>query len=182
MDGAYDPRMDMPRSLARRRLLTAFALASLPMAGQAGLVDWYNGVKVGSTLPDHDAEYVNRPPTGARLTLVDFWATWCAPCRAEIPRLNALYANLKPKGFEIVGLTEESPEVASAFLKRVPMEYPAGAGGKAPLQKALGVKALPYALLVDRSRKVLWRGQPSELDAAAIEGWLARAGEFGKGR
>lgn len=159
----------------RRSMLLSLGLLPVSGLGHAGAVDWYNGVKVGSTLPAYDAEFLNEPlGDGARITLVDFWATWCAPCRDEIPKLNRLYAQYRDKGLLIVGLTQEKPEIAAPFLKKVPMDYPSGAGGRQPLQKTMGIKALPYSILVDRANKIVWRGQPSELDSTSIEAWLQR--------
>ncbi len=139
-------------------------------------MDWYNGVRLGSKLPDHDAEFVGPPAAPAfKLLLVDFWATWCAPCREEFPHLNALHAGLADQGLSVIGLTQEPRAVAEAFLAKVRIDYPVGAGGQRPLQKSLGIKALPYALLVDRARTIVWRGQASSLSSDEVVRRLQRA-------
>lgn len=132
-------------------------------------MDWYNGVKLGAVLPAYETEFVGAAPSADwRLMLVDFWATWCAPCRDEFPHLNDLHQRFSAQGLAVVGFTQESRSVAEAFLPKVTMTYPVGAGGSKPLQKQLGIKALPYAVLVDRGNRILWRGQASTLGAAEV--------------
>lgn len=148
----------------------AFVLSTTALAAtgaSAGVMDWYNGVKVGARLPAYDTQFLGASPSpDARLTLIDFWATWCAPCREEFPHLNLLQQRLAPEGLAVIGLTQEPVQVASEFLKKVTIEYPVGAAGEQPLQKQLGIKALPYAVLVNRARVIVWRGQASSLTPA----------------
>ena len=159
----------------RNVLLASVSLAALSPA-KAGVMDWYNGVKLGTALPDFDAEYIGEaPPSERRLLLIDFWATWCAPCRDEFPHLNELHAQFASQGLVVVGLTQESTSIAQAFLPRVSIKYLVGAGGTKPLQKVLGIKALPYAILVDRKGVISWRGQASSLTAAEVSQRLKSA-------
>jgi thiol-disulfide isomerase/thioredoxin len=65
-------------------------------------------------LADHKGEVV----------LVNIWATWCAPCRAEMPRLDALYRARKPQGFIVFGLSDEVPALQRKFAQEVPVSYP----------------------------------------------------------
>lgn len=153
----------------REALLIA---TTLTVAGRAsaGVMDWYNGVKVGAALPVFDTEQLGAaPPSEWKLRLIDFWATWCAPCREEFPHLNELYARFGSQGLALIGLTQEPRSVAEAFLPKVSIAYPVGAGGTRPLQKQLGIKALPYAVLVDKGNKIVWRGQASSMSASELQ-------------
>ncbi len=153
----------------RRNQLQALFALSLPCASSAGVTDWLNGVTLGAVLPAYDADYLNAPPPAEfKLRLIDFWATWCAPCRDEFPHLNALHARFASEGLSVVGLTQESRDVVEAFLPKAGLTYPVGARGQQPLQPMLGIKALPYALLVDRKRVIVWRGQASSLTAEEV--------------
>ncbi len=155
--------------MQRRQLLALPALAPLTQAN-AGLVDWFNGVKVGKRLPSHDGQWFEQEPApGFKLQLVDFWATWCAPCVVAIPKLNDWHARFGPLGLAVLGCTMESAELVRAFQKRVPMHYAHWVGGAQPLQKQLGIKALPYALFADADGKVLWKGQPADIDDGLIK-------------
>ena len=153
----------------RRNTLLAPASASCSVPAAAGVMDWYNGVKLGAKMPDYDAEYLGIAPRSEfKLMLVDFWATWCAPCRDEFPHLNALHDTFSDQGLLVLGLTKESRAVAEAFLPKVQINYALGVGGQKPLQQALSIKALPYSLLADRQRTIVWRGQASTLSSEEV--------------
>jgi thiol-disulfide isomerase/thioredoxin len=160
-------------TLTRRQCLALAGASALPHIASAGVIDWYNGVKLGAKLPDFDAQYLNgNPAADSKLTFIDFWATWCAPCREQIPHINSMYAKYKDQGLSVIGLTLETVDVAMPFLKKVSFEYPVGAGGERPLQRALGIKALPYGLFVNSEAVVIWRGQPSDLTNDTVNGLL----------
>lgn len=161
----------------KKRLLTLFLLFASVGWATAGFVDLYNGVRVGSTLPAHDLQFISPEPAGtAKLTLVDFWATWCAPCRESIPQFNALHEKFGSRGVRIIGVSQESKEVVRPFLARFPMHYPHAVEGQMSLHKALGIKALPYAVFVDSAGTIVWRGQPSDIDEALVESLLKAHG------
>ncbi len=144
--------------------------------GAAGVMHWYNGVKVGAKLPAYDAEYLGEAPSAeSKFMLIDLWATWCAPCREEFPHLNTLHSQFSSRGLSVVGLSQEPKATAQAFLPKVDIKYKLGAAGAKPLQRQLGIKALPYAVLVNRPGIIVWRGQASSLSAADVERHLAGA-------
>ena len=160
----------------RRQYIQALLAVSLPATANAGVMDWWNGVKLGSVLPEFDTEYIGTaPPSEFKLLLIDFWATWCAPCREEFPHLNALHARFASEGLSVVGLTKEPRAVVEAFLPKVSLTYPVGAAGNRQLQQVLGIKALPYALLADRKRVIVWRGQASSLTEEEVSRRLRSA-------
>ncbi len=160
----------------RRTALIAATLAPLSGYSVAGIIDWFTGVTLGQSLPEFDADYLGAEPSREnKLLLIDFWATWCAPCRNEFPHLNDLHEAFSSRGLEVVGLTKESKAVVQAFLPKVDIRYKLGAGGAKQLQTALGIKALPYAVLVGKDNKVIWRGQSSGLSAAEVQGHLRLA-------
>ena len=157
----------------RRQALALAGCSPVVGKSQAGVMDWFNGVTLNAPLPEFDADYIGAsPPDERKLLLIDFWATWCAPCRAEFPHLNQLNSQFAQDGLVVVGLTQETKAVAEAFLPKVSIKYFVGAGGDPPLQKQLGIKALPYAVLVSREGKIVWRGQARGLSAAAVAQWL----------
>lgn len=159
----------MRKSLAACLL---FLLAVSP--ARAGLVDLVNGVSVGKQLPANEIRYLRgAPDPQARLTLIDFWATWCAPCRVSIPRLNALQQRYAAQGLAIVGATQESEADVLPFLDKVPIDYPIGLEGKPGLHELLKIRGMPYAILVDKTGKIVWRGQPDDITDSLIAGLLA---------
>ena len=160
----------------RRHAIAMTVAAPLSMSAGAGVMDWFNGARIGAKLPDFDTEYLGVVPEGTpRLMLIDFWATWCAPCREEFPHLNRLSSTFAAEGLVVIGLTQEPIQLAKDFLRKVDIQYPVGAAGNRPLQKLLAIKALPYAVLVDRQRVIIWRGQASSLNAEDLAARLRLA-------
>ncbi len=157
-----------------KKLILSLALAGSAVCASAGLVDWYNGVKLDARLPAHDLQFIGAAPTlEGKLVLMDFWATWCAPCRESFPKLNAWHASYAAKGLVIVGVSPETAEVVTPFLTRVPLQYAVAVEGKKSIQKAFGIKGLPYAFFVNKAGKIVWRGQPADITDQLIESLLA---------
>jgi thiol-disulfide isomerase/thioredoxin len=102
---------------------------------------------------------------------VDFWASWCVPCRLSMPALDAMYRKHGAAGFSVIGVNKDvSEEDAKRFLQRVKVSFPIVADEGDKLAKAFGVKAMPSGYLVDRKGVVrqVHRGFTSET-AAALE-------------
>ena len=91
------------------------------------------------------------------VVLVNFWATWCAPCRVEIPDLVELHEELGPEGFHVVGilLEEESPDLARSFHETASINYPNAMDNDGAVARAFGgVWSLPASFLIDREGTV----------------------------
>lgn len=167
----------MQRTLAA--LAAAIALCAATPS-HAGFVDLFNGVKVGTALPAHEIRQVAGPvpDAAAKLRLIDFWSTTCAPCRTSIPQLNALHDRYAARGLALIGVSEEAADKVLPFLEKLPMRYAVAveADPAAPtsLHKSLRIRALPYAIFVDRGGTIVWRGQPEQIDAALVEKLLER--------
>jgi len=110
-----------------------------------------------------------------KLTLVNFWASWCAPCREEMPIFEAMFRANKNRGFQIVGVTIDSPEKAQAMLDSMDISYPihyAEQTGMQIMETAGNPQGLlPYSLLLDEDGQVLEQilGRIHEND---INNWL----------
>ena len=74
--------------------------------------------------------------------------------------LNALYGKFKPRGLEAVGVTEDDEATVKAFEKDFPISYAVGHDRRGRLASALGVVALPHAVLADKDGQIVWEGHP----------------------
>ncbi len=96
-----------------------------------------------------------------KVVLVNFWATWCTPCREEIPALQKTRAAYVDKGFEVVGIALDRAELARGFAADFRIDYPVliGDGDIIDLMRTLGNKsgALPYSVILDRQGRVSQR-------------------------
>jgi thiol-disulfide isomerase/thioredoxin len=115
-----------------------------------------------------------------RVVLLDFWATWCAPCRVLVPKLGDLQARYGAQGLSVVGVsTEDSHEVA-LFAQRMAMRYAVAVDRRAETTRSYGVVSMPTLIIIDKRgvvRDVAIGYDPSgdaRLDAT-VRGLLAEA-------
>lgn len=85
-----------------------------------------------------------------KVVLLNFWATWCGPCRAEIPSMEQLYTELKDEGFTIVAVNSQEPlEQVSAFVDDMGMSFPVLLDSTGRVGAAYGVRAIPTTYIID---------------------------------
>jgi peroxiredoxin/YHS domain-containing protein len=103
-----------------------------------------------------------------RVVLLDFWATWCTPCRKSMPELQALHDKYAERGFTVVGVSidEGGPSVVKKFVAARKVTYPIALDPESsPMWERFRVKAVPAAFLVDPKGQIVaqWLGRPASV-------------------
>lgn len=164
--------------------LFVFLLLSLPLAGQKsgstepGATAVLATLKAGDTVTDFGfIDFAGKERKFSefkgKVVLIDFWATWCAPCLADIPKLRKIYDKYSPQGFEILGMNSETigdedpdPEFAGEAATRAKQiattrgaiwTHASAATSLPVAEKVFGVTALPLKVLVGRDGRIIAR-------------------------
>jgi peroxiredoxin len=106
-------------------------------------------------LPARAGEAVSLSGLKGQVVLINFWASWCGPCRKEMPVLDQLYQRYKPLGFTLLGVNvEEDSAAAETWLKETPVSFPILFDRRNAVSKLYEVTAMPSTVLVDRRGQV----------------------------
>lgn len=105
------------------------------------------------------AEWItDKPETKGKFVIVDFWATWCSPCRRAIPHLNDFAKDLK-KDVIVIGITNENKEKVLA-MKKPKINYYIGSDPQSRMAKELQIQGIPHVIVIDPKGIVRWEGLP----------------------
>ena len=164
-----------------RTTLRAFVLAAiLPLALAATVraqEEEGKKLKVGKMAPADSLSHVDYvqgsqlgPLVGNKVTVVEFWATWCGPCKVSIPHLNQLYIDLAPRGLQVLGVSDEPISKVKPFVKdkgsqmtyAVACQKQDDETMKEKWMAAAGQNGIPCAFIVSRAGKVCFIGHPMD--------------------
>jgi thiol-disulfide isomerase/thioredoxin len=179
-------------NMRTRNTKWAAALALL-IAGStlASAQDKEPTLKVGSTAPKlQTGKWVQGDPVKSfekdKAYIVEFWATWCGPCRESIPHLNEIYTKFKDKGLVVIGQDcwENDENLVTPFIKKMgdKMTYRVALDSKAGSEKgqmaetwmeAAGQNGIPTAFIVDKQGLIAWIGHPMAMKEEVLQDVLA---------
>lgn len=151
--------------MTARRTLVALALAALAGCTRAGADAGKAVVEVGREAPAYAATTLDGAPASladhrGKVVLLNVWATWCAPCREEIPYLQSLYAEHAAHGLEIIGVSvdaEGTEATIRGFQKDFGMRYPIWLDPDERVQTLYMALGVPATYLIDRQGVLRWK-------------------------
>ena len=111
------------------------------------------------------------------MVYVDFWASWCGPCRQSFPWMNEMQAKYGPQGFQIVGVNVDlKNEDAKAFLAKTPARFAVAFDPAGATPRTFGIKGMPSSVLIGPDGKVLLEHSGfKEADRAELEAKIKAA-------
>jgi thiol-disulfide isomerase/thioredoxin len=122
------------------------------------------GTDVGATMPEYSAMGLDGSKFDLgthrnKVVLLNLWATWCGPCRFEIPELQKMHTQYAPKGFEVIGVSvdEGGVDTVKQFIAEHEMTYPVVIDAEGKLASVFQTSVLPTSALIDRNGKIVWK-------------------------
>jgi len=107
------------------------------------------------TVTDIDGKKLALSDYKGKVVLLDFWATWCTPCRAEIPHFVEMQQKYGPQGFQVVGISmDDDAKPVKEFYRQYNMSYPVAVGDDKLAQTFGGVLGLPVNFIIDREGRI----------------------------
>ena len=132
----------------RNRIAAMAAILAFALPAWAG----GGGVQAPAfTLQSVDGRQVSLAQFKGDVVMINFWASWCGPCRQEMPLLDSIYKQYKDMGFTLLGVNvEPDSQSADAWLKKTPVSYPILYDPKSQVSQLYQVQAMPTTVIVDR--------------------------------
>lgn len=110
------------------------------------------------TLKSATGENIQLSEYRGQVVLINFWASWCGPCRQEMPHLDAIYKKYEPMGFTVFGINvEQDRKMADKILRDIPVTFPILFDDANVVSELYGVDAMPVTVLVDRNGEIRFR-------------------------
>jgi cytochrome c-type biogenesis protein len=149
-----------PNAAGAKAAATTGTAAAESATAPAGEV----GTEIGSAMPAFAAKTLDGgkfdvASERGQVVFLNLWATWCGPCRYEIPELEALHKQYAARGFKVVGvsLDESGADAVKAFVTEHKMTYPIVLDPEGHLADLFKTSVIPTSVVIDRSGKIVWK-------------------------
>ena len=151
MAGALVPLVALLALLTWAMVQSGGRPAGIAINSMFGEVELREGPARDFSLTLFDGSDLRLSDMRGKVVMVDFWSSWCAPCRQEAPALEAAYERFRDQGVEFVGVAIwDSEEAATDFINQVGQQYPSGLDSKGAIAIDYGVTGIPEKYFVDR--------------------------------
>jgi TonB family protein len=111
---------------------------------------------IAFALKDLDGNQVDLQALKGKVVMLDFWASWCGPCVAELPHIEKLHKDFKDRGLVTLGVNSEDADVARAFVKNKGYTFKTLVDEEREVMRKYGVSGIPQVFIIDRDGKVKW--------------------------
>lgn len=153
----------MPSSLVAKRVVVWLAVA-LCLAGLCLYSKRHSAKQPATsssalapdfTLTDLDGKKVSLSDYKGKVVLLDFWATWCTPCREEIPHFVEMQNKYGPQGFQVIGISmDDDAKPVREFYQKYNLNYPVAIGDDKLAERFGGILGLPVNFIIDRQGRI----------------------------
>jgi peroxiredoxin len=138
-----------------RKIVAILAATLLGSVFATGSVVATQGAAPAFSLQTRDGQTLSLEDFRGEVVMINFWATWCGPCRQEMPLLEEIYQRYNKLGFTLLGVNvEEHSNDADRFLAETPVSFPILFDPSNEVSKQYGVSAMPSTVIVDREGNV----------------------------
>ncbi len=131
-------------------------LATTPRSTASRPAELIGKDAIAFALEDLDGNRVDLQSLKGKVALLDFWASWCGPCVAELPHIEKLHRDFKDRGLVVLGVNNEDVEVAREFVKRKGYTFTTLFDEGREVTRKYGVSGIPQVFIIDREGKVKW--------------------------
>lgn len=140
------------KSLLRVVLSTVISISAVFSISTLAETKKMSGAAPDFTLKSRSGENLRLKEFQGQVVMLNFWASWCGPCRQEMPLLDELYKRYSRAGFTILGVNvDSSPAEANRYLKKIDVSFPVLYDTKSQVSKLFDVSAMPSTVMIDRS-------------------------------